>query len=124
MESGRRRALTKILRGETEKGRFVRFCVVSEPSDSEPELECEEVGAGTLDLVKLDRDLVDHRVQIRDTKDTLVSSYIYNYEVAVFRIQTRIRRIPAILERFLHQRVKIPESGSGIRIYSESYTGW
>ena len=49
-----------------------RFCVVSEPSDSDPDLECEEIGAGVLDIGLLDRDLVDHSVQIRDNKGTLV----------------------------------------------------
>ena len=75
-ENGRRRTLSKILKGETEKGRMMRFCVVSEPEDSNPDLECDEVGSGVIDLCKLDRDLVDHRVQIKDTYGNLVRLFI------------------------------------------------
>lgn len=75
-ENGRRRTLSKILKGETEKGRMMRFCVVSEPEDSNPDLECDEVGSGVIDLCKLDRDLVDHRIQIKDTHGNLVRLFI------------------------------------------------
>lgn len=75
VETARRRTLTRILKGEArenDKDRTIRFCVVSEPSDSDPDLECEEIGAGVLDVCRLDRDLVDHTVHVRDDKGTLV----------------------------------------------------
>ena len=81
VHNARRRTLSKILKGETEKGRMIRLCVVSEPGDSDPDLECDEVGSGVLDLRQLERDLVDHRIHIKDTQGNLVGLGFHFYIV-------------------------------------------
>jgi len=60
--SPRRRLVSKMLRSEEDHSRLLRFLVVSEPPDSEPDLDCEDIGIASLDLGIISRsgkDLVD-----------------------------------------------------------------
>ena len=68
--SPRRRLVSKMLRSEEDRSRLLNFLVVSEPPDSEPDLDCEDIGIASLDLGIIDRsgkDLVDQALEVLST---------------------------------------------------------
>ena len=71
--SPRRRLVSKMLRSEEDQSRLLRFLVVSEPPDSEPDLDCEDIGVASLDLGVIARsgqDLVDQQLEVISTEGT------------------------------------------------------
>ena len=67
--SARRRLVSKLLRAETAEARLLTFTLVSEPPDSEPDLDCEDIGTACVDLGIISRsgDLVDHPLDVLST---------------------------------------------------------
>ena len=65
--SSRRRLVSRILSSEDDKSRILRFKLVSEPPDSEPDLDCEDIGVANIDLGIIDRtgkDLIDQCLDV------------------------------------------------------------
>ena len=65
--SPRRRLVSKMLRSEEDSSRLLKFMVVSEPPDSEPDLDCEDIGIANVDLGIIERsgkDLVDQQLEV------------------------------------------------------------
>ena len=70
--SQRRRLVSKMLRSEDSEPRILRFKIVSEPPDSEPDLDCEDIGIAEIDLGIIDRsgqDLVDKKLDVMSYPD-------------------------------------------------------
>ena len=70
--SPRRRLVSKMLRSEDDDVRFLRFKLVSEPPDSEPDLDCEDIGVAEIDLGIIDRsgqDLIDQQLEVMSLED-------------------------------------------------------
>ena len=70
--SPRRRLVSKMLRSEDDEARFLQFKLVSEPPDSEPDLDCEDIGVAEIDLGIIDRsgqDLVDQQLEVMSLED-------------------------------------------------------
>ena len=68
--SPRRRLVSKMLRSEEDHSRLLKFLVVSEPPDSEPDLDCEDIGFAKLDLgviARSGKDLVDQQLEVIST---------------------------------------------------------
>ena len=71
--SDRRRLVSKMLRSEDDQVRRLRFKLVSEPPDSEPDLDCEDLGVAEIDLGIIDRsgqDLREQKLDVRDIDNT------------------------------------------------------
>ena len=85
--SPRRRLVSKMLNSEQDSVRLLRFTLVSEPPDSEPDLDCEDIGVADLDLGIIDRsgqDLVDQRLEVKalDSPDTVLGTLTVSVEAA------------------------------------------
>ena len=85
--SPRRRLVSKMLNSEQDSARLLRFTLVSEPPDSEPDLDCEDIGVADLDLGIIDRsgqDLVDQRLEVKalDSPDTVLGTLTVSVEAA------------------------------------------
>ena len=66
---------------------MLRFRLVSEPPDSEPDLDCEDIGEAVLDLGIIDRsgqDLVDHHLDVVSLEhpDTVIGNLTVTVEAA------------------------------------------
>ena len=68
----RRRLLTKMLRSEDDNTRLLRFKVVTEPPDSKPDLDCEDIGVADIDLGIIERtgkDLLEQSLDVLSIKN-------------------------------------------------------
>ena len=85
--SPRRRLVSKMLNSEQDSARLLRFTLVSEPPDSEPDLDCEDIGVADIDLGIIDRssqDLVDQRLEVKalESPDRVLGTLTVTIEAA------------------------------------------
>ena len=83
----RRRLLSKMLRSEDDNSRLLRFKVVTEPPDSEPDLDCEDIGVADIDLGIIERtgkDLLEQSLDVFSIKnqEICIGTLIVSIEAA------------------------------------------
>ena len=84
-QASRRRMLSKILRSEDDNSRLLRFKLVSEPPDSKPDLDCEDIGLADIDLGIIERtgkDLLEQSLDVRsiNNPDICIGTLIVSIE--------------------------------------------
>ena len=85
--STRRRLVSRMLRSAEDESRLVRFKLVSEPPDSQPDLDCEDIGVADVDLGIIDRtgkDLLDQNVDVFSIEhpDVCIGTLIVSIQAA------------------------------------------
>ena len=76
-----------MLRSEDDNSRLLRFKVVTEPPDSEPDLDCEDIGVADIDLGIIERtgkDLLEQSLDVFSIKnqEICIGTLIVSIEAA------------------------------------------